>query len=894
MSEPQSLISLKAALQDKRAPQYRRIVRWMWRLVYAGLIGVAAILIGINFMAIPSFRELEDPNSALASEVVAANGEVLGRYFIENRVPVAYEDLGPHLVNALVSTEDVRYWDHCGVDAWAILRVVGRTMILQDRSAGGGSTISQQLAKMLYSSRDFEGMGKLEKLFTLAYRKLREWITAVKLEKSYTKEEIMAMYLNQVNFVNNTYGIRAASEVYFGVEPEQLKIEEAATLIGMLQNPSLYNPVRFPDKCMRRRMIVLYQMYKNGHLTEAQYDSLKVLKIDMSRFKRVTFTDDKAPYLCAELKKDLAVILNQPESRKPDGNKYDIYKDGLRIWTTIDPAYQQHAEEAMAEHMKKIQTRFFTVWKGKDPWTYRSGDATPEEIQGRQEALLKTIREGDRYQALRPKYLDAVADRVQEKYDFELRDADIQRMLAEEKKPGEISKQVGKKWVTPEQAVAYRRIMGGPEWPEIKKQWTALQAAISKLYQTKTKMKVFTWNNARLEKDTFMSPMDSLKYSRMFLQAGILAVDPLSSEVKAWVGGVNFRYFQFDHIRSQRQVGSTFKPFVYATAISQQGISPCFQVYDQAVTIPARYQNFTNVTDWTPKDAAGYYSNQLMTLKEALKNSVNAVSAYLMKQMGDTEPVRGLVNNMGIDSAARRPDGEYRIPKQPAICLGAADLTVFEMTGAYATFANNGVYGRPYVIKKIEDKNGRVLYNALPEERVALPPNANYVMLDMLKYNVQGAPGINSLKSEVGGKTGTTNDYSDGWFMGVTPRLVVGTWVGGEDRWIRFLSLADGQGAKMARPIFAGFIQRLEKDKASGYDLNARFKRPPGDLGIDINCAAYRDSLPPTDEEEFSPDIYNDEAPPGSGDDKLPASKPADGKTPARKPNPDGFGDQDE
>ena len=890
MSEPQSLISLKAALQAKRSPQYRRIVRWMWRLTYVGIFGVAAVLVGINFMSIPSFRELEDPNSALASEVLAANGEVLGRYFIENRVPIAYQDLSPHLVNALVSTEDVRYWDHCGVDAWAVLRVVGRTIILQDRSAGGGSTITQQLAKMLYSSRDFEGMNRFEKVFVLAYRKLREWITAVKLEKSYTKEEIMATYLNQVNFVNNTYGIRAASEVYFGVEPEKLKVEEAATLVGMLQNPSLYNPVRFPDKCMRRRMIVLYQMYKHGHLTEAQYDSLKVLPIDMSRFKRVTFSDDKAPYLCAELKKDVGAILNQPECRKPDGNKYDIYKDGLRIWTTIDPVYQRCAEEAMAEHMKKEQARFFTVWKGKDPWTYRSGDATPEEIQQRQESLLRVMRDGDRYQALRPKYLGAMEDRVQEKYDFDLRDIDIQRMLAEEKKAGEISKQVGKKWVTPEQAATYRRIMSGPEWPEIKKQWTALQGAIMKQYQVKTKMKVFTWNNPRLEKDTFMSPYDSLKYSRMFLQSGILAVDPLSSEVKAWVGGVNFKYFQFDHVRSQRQVGSTFKPFVYATAISQQGISPCFQVYDQAVTIPARYQNFTNSVDWTPKDANGYYSNQLMTLKEALKNSVNSVSAFLMKQMGDTEPVRGLVNNMGIDSAARRPDGEYRIPKQPAICLGAADLTVFEMTGAYSTFANNGVYGKPFVIKKIEDKNGRVIYNALPEERVALPPNANYVLLDMLKYNVKGAPGINSLKSEVGGKTGTTNDYSDGWFMGVTPRLVFGTWVGGEDRWIRFLSIGDGQGAKMARPIFAGFIQRLEKDKTSGYDVNARFKRPPGDLGIEINCAAYRDSLPPTDE-EFAPDIYNDQAPADEGGSHS-GAKPADGKTPGLKPDPERFGDE--
>ncbi|MBP6828850.1 MAG: peptidoglycan glycosyltransferase, partial [Saprospiraceae bacterium] len=331
-----------------------------------------------------------------------------------------------------------------------------------------------------------------------------------------------------------------------------------------------------------------------------------------------------------------------------------------------------------------------------------------------------------------------------------------------------------------------------------------------------------------------------------------------------------------------RQVGSTFKPFVYATAISQQSISPCFQVYDQPVTIPARYQNFTNITDWTPKDASGNYTGLRMTLKEALKNSVNSISTYLMKQMGDTEPVRGLCNNMGIDSSARRPDGQYRIPKQPAICLGAADLTVFEMTGAYSAFANKGMYGLPFVIKKIEDKNGRVIYRSLPEEHVALPPNANYVLLDMLKYNVAGVPGINTLKSEVGGKTGTTTNQSDGWFMGVTPRLVVGTWVGGEDRWIRFFTLADGQGSRMARPIFAGFLSRLEKDPKSGYDFNARFTRPPGDLGIETNCANYAqgDAAPTQDEEDFFPDIYNDQL---NEDGTIPGK--------AKKPD-DTFGDQ--
>ena len=883
--EPQHLISIKAALQEKRAPLYRSIIRWTWRLLIGGIAAVGILFLTMNFTAIPSFRELEDPSSALASEVLANNNEVLGRYFTENRVPVAYEDLNPHLVSALISTEDERFREHCGIDARAVGRVLFRTILLRDQSAGGGSTITQQLAKMLYSDRDFKGMGKLEKFFSLIYKKLREWITAVKLERSYTKEEIIAMYLNQFNFINNAYGVYAASEVYFGKNQADLKIEEAAMLIGMLQNPSYFNPVRFPERAMRRRWIVLYQMRNNGVITDELYDQLKLKPLDMSRFKKVTFTDDKAPYLCAELKKDLARILDAPECRRPDGTKYNLYKDGLKIYTTIDPVYQQHAEAAMQEHMKKIQARFFQAWRGRDPWTQRTSETSNAEIEHRKESLWDLIRDGERYQNLRPQYFDAITARVQKRYNFELRDADIKRMLEEDKKPGAISKMVKDTIATPEQAAAYRRIMSGPEWPEIKNQYRALHVVVKKIYDTKIKMKVFTWNTRNFEKDTIMSPLDSLRYHRMFLQTGILAMDPTTSEIKAWVGGVNFKYFQFDHVRTDRQVGSTFKPFVYATAIAQQRISPCFSVYDQAVTIPARYQNFTNITDWTPKDANGAYSGLRMSLKEALKNSVNSISTYLMKQMGDTEPVRGLCNSMGIDSSARRPDGEYRIPKQPSICLGAADLKVIEMTGAYATFANKGMYGMPFVIKKIEDKNGRTIYRSLPEERVALPPNANYVMLEMLKYNVAGAPGINTLKSEVGGKTGTTNDFSDGWFMGVTPRLVVGTWVGGEDRWIRFRSLADGQGAKMARPIFAGFISRLEKDPKSGYDFNARFVRPPGDLGIETNCANYADgeAAPTQDEEDFFPDIYNDEL---NEDGTIPGQKP-------KKPD-DTFGDERE
>jgi penicillin-binding protein 1A len=889
MSEPQHLIHIKAALQVKRAPLYASVMRWAWRLIAAGLIAALVIFLVINFTAIPSFRELEDPNSAVASEVLANNNEVLGRYFIENRVPVTYDELSPNLVQALIATEDERFMKHSGIDYQAIARVVFRTILLSDQSAGGGSTITQQLAKMLYSDRNFGDMNKVEKFFALVYRKLREWITAVKLERSYTKEEIIAMYLNQFNFINNAYGIHAAAEVYFGKKPKDLGVEEAATLIGMLQNPALYNPVRHPERCIRRRYIVLLQMKRNGFLAPAQFDIVKVRPLDMSRFKKVTFTDDKAPYLCAELKKDIAAILEAPESRKSDGSKYNIYKDGLKIYTTVDPAYQRHAEAAVQEHMRKIQSRFFAVWKGRDPWSYRNSEVTEEEIQQRKESLWSLVRQGDRFQSAWAKYLGASEEKIKQRFDFDLRDIDIERMLKEDKKAGALARMAKDGYVSSEQTSAYRRIMNSNEWAEIKNQYRALTVAVQKQYNTKMKMKVFSWSAPRNERDTIMSPMDSLRYHRMFLQTGVLAVDPTTNEIKAWVGGINFKYFQFDHIRTDRQVGSTFKPFVYATAIDQQHISPCFEVYDQAVTIPARYQNFTHITDWTPKDAAGQYSGLRMNLKEALKNSVNSVSAYLMKQMGDTELVRGLIDNMGIDSAARRPDRQYRVPKSPSICLGASDLTVMEMAGAYSTFANKGMYGKPFVIKKIEDKNGRVIYRSLPEEQMALSPNSNYVMVDMLKYNIKGAPGINTLKSEVGGKTGTTNDYTDGWFMGITPRLVVGTWVGGEDRWIRFLSLNDGQGAKMARPIFAGFVGRLEKDKSSGYDVNARFVRPAGDLGIEINCAAYAGSAygSPTGDEAFGVDHYGDE------EGLLPEGKGAPGSEKKKKPD-ETFGDEDD
>lgn len=856
----------------------------MWRLLIGGFALIIGLFLWINFTAIPSFRELEDPASSQASEVLASNMQTLGRYYVENRVPVTYEQLSPHLVHALISTEDERFNEHCGIDAEAVGRVVVRTLFLQNSSSGGGSTITQQLAKMLYSDRDVKGMSKVQATMKLVYMKLREWITAVKLERAYTKEEIIAMYLNQYDFINGAQGIRSASETYFGKTQDKLEVEEAALLIGMLQNASLYNPLRFPEKCIRRRMVVMKQMQVNGYLTENQYDKLKVKPLDLSKFSRATHAQDKAPYLCMELRKDIARILDLPGSKKPDGSKYNIYRDGLRIYTTVDPVYQQHAEAAVLENMRKIQARFWDVWKGRDPWHYKiAEETTDEDIDARLEKLNQILRESDRYQSLRPKYLDGILGQIETAYNLNLTDDQIEIMLAEAEKSGTISKLLAKKKLNVDLAGQLRQILKSKYFPQLKQQWRILDAQADKLFRTKIPhMMIYDWRTGG-EKDTILSPLDSVVYHRMCLQTGVLAVDPRSSEVKAWVGGLNFKYFQFDHIRTDRQVGSTFKPFVYATAISQQGLSPCYHVYDQAVTIPAHYQNFRNGISWTPKNAKGSYSGRLLTLKEALKNSINSVSAYLMKQLGDTEPVRGLVHNMGIDSTARRGNGEYRIPKQPSICLGAADISVWDMTSAYSTFANEGVHSRPIVIKKIEDKNGRVIWQAAQEETPALSPAYNYAMVEMLKYNIKGAPGISALKTtDIGGKTGTTNNYSDGWFMGITPSLVVGTWVGGEDRWIRFLTLDDGQGSKMARPIFVKFIDKLEKDASSGYNPAEKFKIPAGDLGFDLDCShSYggggQDS---TGRGDFQEDRFDDE------EESTPTPP-----TPPKK-SPDDFGDE--
>jgi penicillin-binding protein 1A len=825
-------------------PTFTKYTKRLWLAAFALVGCIILFFIILSFQGLPDFKQLENPDFELATQVIDVKSREIGRYYTQNRLPVDYDHLNPYLIDALVATEDVRYFSHSGVDIKALSRVA-MGVVTFNSSKGGGSTITQQLAKLLFERPDFTGMGKLRRNWTLMITKFKEWITAVKLEKQYTKQEIISMYLNKFNFIYGAYGISAAAEIYFGKNQKDLKIEEAATLVGMLKNPALFNPVRRPDTVEHRRMIVLNQMRKEGYITRAAYDSLRQLPLDISRFQKQSHVTGPAPYFRAELANWLKELFEQKEYRKPNGEKYNIYKDGLKVYTTIDLDMQMIAEEEMWKHMTKVQQKYNTVWAKMDPWTYHADDI---QKKIRQDGLTSLIRQSPRYQAMRDERLSTLMEKILQAYNIVLSDWDIENLMQESAKAGRIARLVSGKSISAEKGRKYKDIINGEYWSEFEPAWKQFQKDIMKEMKTPVEMTVFDYGPGG-EKKVTMSPLDSLKYHRRFMQTGILAMDPKTGEVKTWVGGINNKYFQYDHTGGSRQVGSTFKPFVYATAITLQGISPCFPVIDQPYTIAPGDGSFGVIEPWTPRNADGRYTGRSYTLFEGLKDSRNTISVFLMQQLGNANVVRGLIHNMGIDSSLRRADGEYRVPNQPSICLGSADLSVMEMTGAYCTFANNGVFVRPYFVSSIEDENGRVIYRAIKEEQVALPSKANAVMVDMLKYT---AVGFGDYKSEVGGKTGTTNDYVDGWFIGITPSLVVGTWVGGEDPWIKFNTLADGQGSVMAKPFFKAFLRRLEESPELDYDASARFVKPEGGLDIETDCAKYNALRKNTVQEPFN------------------------------------------
>lgn len=820
---------------------HRKIVRWMWILTGVGILLIALLFLIISYSNIPSFEELENPDIDYASIVYSADGKELGRFFEENRVAVPFDSLNPYLVNALISTEDARYYSHSGIDFIAVARVIVKTILLGQESAGGGSTITQQLAKQLYDFRDFSGMNDIEMWIALVYYKFKEWVTAVLLERAYTKEEIIAMYLNEYDFIYSSHGIEAASRTYFGKEQEDLKIGEAATLIGMLKNAVLYNPKMYPHNAEDRRDIVLYQMEKAGHLTEEQLDSLQKIDLDISDFHRASHITGDAAYFRSFLSQWLQNLIETKGIKKSDGTLYNIYTDGLKIYTTINSKMQVYLQQAVRERMEINQENLFEHWEDKNLWEYKYG---PYSVDIKMGSLKQHVRQSPRYRKLQVQFLSDDVHTISKEFNLTLRDYDLLRMVKSEESNTYLKDLEEKNYISEEKADIYRAIIASDYWPAFKSDWDRFQKQVEKEFNTPVKMTVFAYDED-MQKDTVMTPLDSIKYHRMILQVGSLALDPKTGHIKAWVGGIGHKFFRYGHIYSRRQVGSTFKPFVYCTAIAVQGFSPCFPVLDIQYTIQPGEGNFHLIKPWKPQNTGGEFTHERMTLFYGLSHSVNSIVVYLMKQLGDTDPVRGLLNRMGIDSSARLPNGRYVVPKQPSIALGAADLSVMQMTGAYSTFANNGKYTEPVFINKIVDRNGKVLYKPIPHTEVAINSTVNYVMVEMLRHPVEHYyPNLRHLESDIGGKTGTSNYQTDTWYMGISPDIVVGTWVGGNDRWIRFRNVALGQGATLARPIYFEFMKSIEADKTLNYDEDERFYRPPGELSIETDCDLYRRNNP--------------------------------------------------
>lgn len=729
--------------------QFRRYTVWMW----AGYLSVITFIIllfqGISwgiFGALPTFIELESPKSELASEVYAADGSLLGKFYIVDRTNINYKELPKHLTDALVATEDARFYTHSGIDFVSILRVFYKTILL-GQDSGGGSTITQQLAKNLFHN-------KPANIWERFKQKLKEWIIAIRLERSYTKEEIMTMYLNTVPFGNNAHGIKAAAQTYFSENPDSLKMQESAVLVGMLKGSTLYNPQRNPERSKERRNTVIGQLYNYGKITSEVRDSLIKLPLEL-RMNLPDYSAGLAPYFREFVKADLKRWFK--DNLKIDGSTYDIYRDGLKIYTTIDPRMQRYAEESVHENMKDLQKQFDEHWKGRVPWESVGNANLPKTDiwYGTNDLIYRAIKNSERYAELK------------------------ENGLAED--------------------------------------------AIKKSFYTPRKMTVFGRNGDR---DTTMSPIDSIKYVKILLHTGFMAIDPSTGYVLAWVGGIDFKYFKYDNARptARRQVGSTFKPFVYTVAIDN-GWSPCRKVPNLPVTIG----------NWSPDNASHYMEGQMVSLKVGLAHSINRITAYLMKELGP-DAVLELVRKMGIDE-----DGI--IKPEPGICLGTPDLSVFEMVGAYSTFANKGFYSRPLCITRIEDKNGNVIRSFTPTRTEVISEQAAYAMVNMLKGVTDFGTGIRirnryNLRAEIAGKTGTTNDNSDGWYIGMTPKIVAGVWVGGDEKAIHFRNTKLGSGSNMALPIYARFMHRVYADTSLHISQDERFAIPTS-MNIELDCSKY-------------------------------------------------------
>lgn len=713
----------------------------------------------------PPVEDLENPHYKLATEVMSEDGEVLGTYSYskENRIYVGYNELSPNIINALIATEDVRFKEHSGIDVIALFRAIVKRGIFMQKNAGGGSTITQQLSKQLYSPSAGNVMERL-------FQKPIEWVIAVKLERYYTKEEILTMYLNKFDFLNNAVGVKTAAYTYFGCEPKELKVEEAATLVGMCKNPALFNPVRFNERSRGRRNVVLSQMRKAGYITDEECDSLQALPLKL-KYHRVDHKEGLATYFREYLRhvltakkpvrsnyrgwqmqqyyEDSLDWKTNPlfgwceKNTKKDGSKYNLYTDGLKIHTTINSRMQEYAEEAVEEHLKELQGYFFKEKKGRRtaPYTRLLTQAQVNNI------LDRAMRQSDRYRTMR--------------------------------KAG------------------------------------ASDAEIKKAFNTPEEMSVFSWNG---EKDTIMTPMDSIRYYKYFLRSGFMSMDPHNGHVKAYVGGPNYHYFQYDMAMvGRRQVGSTIKPYLYTLAM-ENGFSPCDE---------ARHVEYTlidaNGIPWKPRNDNKKRYGEMVTLKWGLANSDNWITAYLMSKLNPYALAR-LIHTFGVRNRDVQPT--------VSLCLGPCDISVGEMVSAYTTFPNKGIRVAPMFVTRIEDSEGNVVANFTPDMEEVISAESAYKMLIMLRAVIHEGTGARvrrlGIKADMGGKTGTTNNNSDGWFIGFTPKLVSGCWVGGEDRDIHFDTMHYGQGAAMALPIWVKYMSKVFADKSLGYDEKDTFQLPEG------------------------------------------------------------------
>jgi penicillin-binding protein 1A len=742
----------------------------IWLIVTSPFLGLFSLVqltsYGV-FGDLPSFDQLENPKNNLATEIISEDGVILGKYFFENRSKAKYIEIPKNLIRAFISTEDIRFREHSGIDGRALLRaIVG--VIMGNSSSGGASTITQQLAKMLFTQQPSSGLARV-------MQKLKEWIISAQLEKRYTKDEILTMYLNRFDWVNNAVGIKSASRVYFNKEPIDLKEEESAMLVGMLKNPSLYNPIRRKELTESRRNVVLSQMNKYEFITDSLFDTLTHQPIVLD-FKKASHNEGLAPYFREYLRGELKKWCRN--HTKADGAKYNLYTDGLKVYTTINSRLQQFAEEGMRTHISSLQNDFYTHWKGYSKAPY------PKEFEWEQinSILDQGMKRSERYKKL---------------------------------------------------------IKAGKSQREIKK-----------IFKQKVPMTLFSWKG---EIDTVLSPRDSIKYNKFFIHSGMMSMDPKTGFVKAYVGGINYKHFKYDHVVvGKRQVGSTFKPFLYSLAI-QEGYSPCYEIPNVPVVFDKKRWGLEK--DWAPKNSGNEFDELSLTLKFGLANSINSVTAYIMKQFGP-QAVVDLAKKIGIKS---------RILAVPSLCLGTFDLSVYEMVGAYSTFVNKGVWTEPIFITRIEDKNGVILEEFTPKTQEAMSKETADLMVRLLQGVVDGvySPAVGKTRgtgvrlrfkygfqNEMGGKTGTTQNQSDGWFMGITPNLVSGVWSGCEDRSAHFRTIHYGQGANMALPVYAEFLQRVYADTLATGIYPIDFDIPKSiDVRLDCGEAIQRTSNDELDEE---------------------------------------------